>query len=369
MSMQRVINYGSFLQAYALKSVIEKQNPESDVVFLDFHTDLHLSQPTSSKKIRITRKIKSGLLRLVSKKIREKALWEKDQNDAFVHFCDVFCKEYLPLLGVNENYCYNTDVDVLFIGSDEVFNYVQNQIQYGYSLELFGENIDSKKLFTYAASFGNTTLQMLENHNACSIVSNCLRRFTEISVRDENSRAIVNELTDIKPYVHVDPVLIYDFSEETPQSVDLKNYIIVYAYSGRLSNEEIVWIQKFAQKHGKKTLSIGIKHSFTDEYRCVDPFTMLSYFKNADYVITDTFHGTVFSIKYQIPFATLIRDSNSEKLKDLLYRFNLSDRAFECEEELNKVMVKPLAKSDIISKIDLYKKDSINYITSVLLIE
>lgn len=48
---------------------------------------------------------------------------------------------------------------------------------------------------------------------------------------------------------------------------------------------------------------------------------MLAYFINADYVITDTFYGTVFSIKYQIPFATIFRESNKEKLSDLLLSF------------------------------------------------
>lgn len=99
------------------------------------------------------------------------------------------------------------------------------------------------------------------------------------------------------------------------------DYVIVYAYSGRITDEETAAIQEFAHKRGKKTLFIGVRQAFTDEYICVDPFTMLAYFINADYVITDTFHGTVFSIKYQIPFTTIIRESNKEKLSDLLLSF------------------------------------------------
>ena len=53
-----------------------------------------------------------------------------------------------------------------------------------------------------------------------------------------------------------------------------------------------------------------------------NPFELLSYFCYADYIITDTFHGAVLSIKYSKQFAVWIRDSNKQKLGDLLERLN-----------------------------------------------
>ena len=69
----------------------------------------------------------------------------------------------MPLLGITDEMNYNPTVDCLVIGSDEVFNCIQKNSNVGYSPELFGKNNHAKKLITYAASFGNTTLEKLEN--------------------------------------------------------------------------------------------------------------------------------------------------------------------------------------------------------------
>ena len=114
-----------------------------------------------------------------------------------------------------------------------------------------------------------------------------LKEFDAISVRDKNSHDIIKTLTAIDPIDSIDPVLLYDFSNEVDNiDVDLSNYIVVYAYSERINKIEAEAIQAFAHSKGKKTLSIGVKQSFTDLYVNVDPFTLLAYIKNADYVIT-----------------------------------------------------------------------------------
>ena len=70
----------------------------------------------------------------------------------------------MPLLGIADEMNYNPTVDCLVIGSDEVFNCIQKNSNVGYSPELFGKNNHAKKLITYAASFGNTTLEKLEKY-------------------------------------------------------------------------------------------------------------------------------------------------------------------------------------------------------------
>ena len=114
--------------------------------------------------------------------------------------------------------------------------------------------------------------------------------------------------------------------------------------------------------HIKKTLSIGVKQSFTDLYVNVDPFTLLAYIKNADYVITDTFHGTVFSIKYQIPFATLIRPSNIEKLSDLLEKFGLSSRTVNDANNIKDVCTEEIDKLNILKLLKTYRESAITYL-------
>ncbi|MDO5124600.1 MAG: polysaccharide pyruvyl transferase family protein [Eubacteriales bacterium] len=362
MSMQRIINYGSFLQAYGLKKTIESLGHEVD--FVDYSIGEPLvgsnseSAPKTCKLLRLAKVV-------FSRDYREKRNVQLCENRAFAAFSSAFRNEWLPWLGISDTRNLRPELDVLVIGSDEVFNCTQKNPYVGYSLELFGKNHNAKKLLSYAASFGSTTLEKLNEYNKTEEIAECLRKFDAVSVRDNNSHSLVKHLTGAEPTDNVDPVLIYNFDKEVrDRKADLKDYIIVYAYSGRINADEAKAIQAFARKHNKRTLSIGVRQSFTDEYVCVDPFTMLAYFKNADFVVTDTFHGTVFSIKYQIPFATIIRDSNKEKLSDLLSKFNLTDRRVNDISDLESILSKEL-DAELLKKMLLeYSKDAVDYLKS-----
>ena len=85
-------------------------------------------------------------------------------------------------------------------------------------------------------------------------------------------------------------------------------------------------------------MALGFYQPFCDEYVLASPLEVLAYIKHADYVITDTFHGTVFSIKYQKKFGTIIRDSNRQKLEDLLERFGVIGRQICDLKEMRKVI-------------------------------
>ena len=86
-----------------------------------------------------------------------------------------------------------------------------------------------------------------------------------------------------------------------------RNYILIYAYNKRITEEEGQIIREFAVSHNKKLIALSGEQSFCDEYIYCHPLEMLSYFKHADYVITDTFHGTIFSVINHRQFATLVR--------------------------------------------------------------
>lgn len=362
MSMQRIINYGSFLQAYGLKKTIESLGHEVD--FVDYNIGVPLVSSNSESAPKTCKLLRMAKV-LFSKDYRRKRNDQLCANRAFSTFSSTFRNEWLPWLGISDTRNFRPELDVLVIGSDEVFNCTQKNPYVGYSLELFGRNHNAKKLVSYAASFGSTTLEKLNEYNKTEEIAECLRMFDAISVRDNNSHSLVKHLIGTEPTDNVDPVLIYRFEQEVcEKKVDLKDYIIVYAYSGRINDEEAKAIQEFAHKYNKKTLSIGVRQAFTDEYVCVDPFTMLAYFKNADYVVTDTFHGTVFSIKYQIPFATIIRDSNKEKLSDLLSKFNLTDRKVNNISDLEDILSKELNVEHLQNKILEHSNDALNYLKS-----
>ena len=210
----------------------------------------------------------------------------------------------MPLLGISNEMNYNPALDCLVIGSDEVFNCIQKNSNVGYSLELFGKDNCAKKLITYAASFGNTTLEKLQKYGKVNEIGILLRKFDAISVRDINSGTIIEELTGRIPAYNLDPVLTYDYMkccDKIPQIKIEEKYLILYAYAGRISNDEAKWIAEYAKKKKLKIYAIGGIQKCADQFVDCSPFEVLAYFRNAEEVITDTFHGSIFSIIYTSP--------------------------------------------------------------------
>lgn len=312
--MQRVKNYGSFLQAYSLKHTIEALG--HTVEFVDYE----VGKGVVEKKPNLPKLAVHGVKVLWN--LRRKNYREVRRLD----FLGRFDTEYFPQLGLSGEYRYRTKVDTLVIGSDEVFHCLQAEKGIGYSKELFGERNNASRLISYAASFGATTLQGLRQHGIAEEIGRMLEKFDAISVRDENSGVIVRSLAHREPVYHLDPVFLFDYTPLMPASVPMRDYIVVYAYSDRISPQEAREIKAFARAQGKTLVSIGTRQFFCDYNLVASPFELLSYIRHADYIVTDTFHGAVFSIKYNKQFAVLVRDSNRQKLRDLLDRFGLENR-------------------------------------------
>ena len=265
---------------------------------------------------------------------------------AFIRYKQSFSKKYMPLLGISNVRNYNLPLDCLVIGSDEVFNCIQKNSNVGYSPELFGKDHHAKRLITYAASFGNTTLDKLKKYNKTDEIGALLKQFNAISVRDANSGAIVEQLTGKEPVYHLDPVLTYDYMNccnQIPQIHTNEKYLILYAYAGRISNSEADWISQYAKKKNLKVYAIGGIQKCADRFIDCSPFEVLAYFNNAEEVITDTFHGSIFSVITHRSFTTLIRKSvgnsygNEEKLRDLLERLELSSRMTNQIDDVEKI--------------------------------
>lgn len=350
-SMQRIRNYGSFLQAYGLKSTIESLGHE--VVFIDYKVEKSLVERQKEKFFfRVKRKI--------NKVIRSNILKNKDINL-------LYDDEYLPLLGVSKQKKYNTPVDVLVIGSDEVFNCLQSNPLVGYSKELFGANANAKHIISYAGSFGHTTLEGLKEYKIDKEVGELFKKFKSISVRDSNSFKIIKNIVGKEPTLNVDPVIISNFDKHIIEQKELKDYILVYAYGNRInSKEEISAIKQFAKKHNKKLISIGTHQDWTDIKLNVNPFELLGYVKAADYIITDTFHGSIFAIKYNRPFATIIRESNKQKLGDLLRRFSVADREITKMNKLEEILLRPINFNKVNKIMEEETQKSIQYLENNL---
>lgn len=350
LSMQRIKNYGSFLQSYGLKMMLEKIGHE--VEFVDYHVEAPIIKEDDEIVLK-----KYDRLQKTLKVLRgEEPFIQKIQ---YIIHKKNFGKKYYKLLNLTEEYNYTPELDTLVIGSDEVFNCIQSNKNVGYSMELFGKNNNADKLITYAASFGNTTLNKIEKFSKEKELGGLLSRFDSISVRDSNSGEVVEKISDKKVEYHLDPVLAYDYMNECkliPKIKTNEKYILVYAYSGRISREESKVIKNYAKKRKLKVYSIGGAQKCADRFIDCSPFEVLSYFENAELIITDTFHGSIFSVITHNNFVTLIRKSvgnaygNEEKLTDLLKRLNLESRMIYNINELS---------NKLEQRIDYKKTDEI----------
>lgn len=305
LSMQRVNNYGSFFLALSLKNILEELG--NTVEFID---------------------IKPGKI-YKGKEFTDRG--EKNwDNREFVQFREnrnkiitQYAKKYL---GLQDEKNFKNDYDFAIIGSDEVFNCIGNG-NIGFTPQLFGENV-SHYTITYAASCGHTDYDQIKQYNLQDNIKNAVNDLKNISVRDDNTKEFIEKITNRKVLKNVDPVFIYNFDRYIPKmSIQEKDYIIIYSYDYRLCDkDEVTAIKKFAKDNKLEIIGLGLYQPWCDRNINVTPFELLQYFKNASYVITDTFHGAVFSIKYNKKFAGISRQSNNYKFNDLLKTFHLENR-------------------------------------------
>ena len=362
LSMQRVINYGSFLQAYALKQLL-LQNGADEVYFIDIEKGRELPGFEYSKNQSKWHKLKR-LLQIIFTGL----LFQKIRDREFTKRLKKSIEDCFPILELDKP--APKEFDLVVIGSDEVFNCCQ-PAPWGYTLQLYGRVLNAKKVVSYAGSFGHTRYEQLVQLGIDKEIGETMKTMAAISVRDQNSYDIVEKLTGVKAEMHLDPVLIYGYEKEiTERKINYpEKYMVVYSYQGRIKDKkEIKEITSFAKEHKLKLISIFCRYDWCDEAIIPEtPFDVLGWFKGAEYVVTDTFHGTIFSIITGRKFVTLVRKSgkitNREKISSLLRLLGLEKR---CVEEDKKMLRSKLVGSISWGYIDKVlvecRRRSITYI-------
>lgn len=370
LSMQRIINNGSLLQTYGLKKSIEKLGHSVEFVdykisdnykeILTWKENLQNFSPIAYAVIAALRNIfKFGI-----KGIQIAVSNYKTRKN--------FLNGYMAVLNLTKESNYSPKVDILVFGSDEVFNTVQYLEQgKGHAWQLYGADSNADKLVSYAASFGHTTYEKLQKYNMIDKSKELLSKFDNFSVRDKNSYDIIKQLTGKEASINIDPVLLYDFEDIEIKKPKIKDYILVYGYPGRFNNKnEVEAIKAFANKYHKKLVCVNMMQTWCDEFIYVHPFDLLGYFKYADYVVTDTFHGAVISIKYNVPFVQFVRESkgysNNQKVGYLLSSFNLMDRIIKDNKYFETTMLHPINYEKVNDILNLEKDKAMNYLRNVL---
>jgi len=352
LSFQRVINHGSFLQAYGLRHMLEDIG--HSVTFIDVKLENGKYLNVSSNQSGFA----EGLRRFIRPLIKGRAYaYEIEKANRF--------KEYFKLLGLPEYACTHTKYDAIVIGSDEVFSFAQAKV-WGGTLQLFGEDMETNCIISYSASFGYTTYETLKKMNIERRITELLENFKCISVRDSYSADTVEKLTGKRPIINLDPVLIYHFIN-TPQRIKYNRYILIYSYTDRLCEPQYIKkIKHFAKINGLMTVAAGGYLSWCNHNVQADPFELLAYVQRADYVISETFHGIVYSIKYQKRFAAIVRDSNKNKISGLLSFFGLTDRIVGKDNRIEQILSKQYDEERVRWLIQKEKINAYQYLTENL---
>lgn len=361
-SMQQVDNYGSVLQAYSLKKMIESLG------FKVFFTDIEKGE---NEKLNLQcagrdmvrnaacmnykqRSYRNFMARIRSKFVRMQMqkIFSAFRNAAELNS---------SVLDIQYDDCV--------IGSDEVFNCLQ-KVEWGFSPQLFGDVKNANNVITYAASCGFTKTEML-SEELKSVISEALGKFSAISVRDANTAQFIQSLSSKECVYNLDPVAVGDFTMELAQTnLNSKlpsRYCIVYAYSNRINSlEEIQAIKSYCQKRDLKIIAPFGEQEWIALNKPLTPFELLRAFQEAECIITDTFHGTLFGAKFGKRLAILIRESNQNKLGDLTKRLHIENHVVKDVSELEVVLDIDLDKEKIQELLEKEKKKSLDFLQQQL---
>jgi polysaccharide pyruvyl transferase WcaK-like protein len=335
------INHGAYLQCLALTKVISGFGHEVEIInyknfkhwFNEYKCFLKTKRPNLLLKniIKITKFKKEQKLFPLSK---------------FTFFRKRISQKY-----------YNAIV----VGSDIVWNF-RNPL-FGFDPIYFGYFLNTDKLISYAASFGAIKKEEI----IPDYVKAGLSKFSKISVRDLNSLEIVRQLGRLDVNLVLDPTFLYDFTDHKI-NCDKSDFILIYTYL--INTDQITQIKKFAMKKGLKIIAVAYNQPWCNEnVIATSPFEWLGYFRKAKHVVTSTFHGTIFSIKYKKNFITIPNIKIDNKIKYILDMLDLNHRVWYKNVELEDVFNKRIKYDKVNYKLKEHIKNSLKFLRKALINE
>ncbi len=335
-------NYGSCLQAYALQKAIENTKLSNGsncsyqlIPIKTFKEYNHLS---------MSRLIILPLLRLHHSQFSP---FERE----FLRFAPVTCLQDLPQL--NEN------TDAFICGSDVIWNPDQNL-----NLSAFYLDFAKKYKFSYAASYGKAEItdQLLTK------VRPYLEEFDAISVREASGAEVVRRCVNKTVRIVSDPVLLLNKDEWNsliPQSAPEKGCIFVYIT--HLSKALKTFLDVLQRKTGLRIVyaAAGPKQALKQGMLQVQkPQRWLQQLRDAEYVVTNSFHATAFSVMFHKKFFTVVNGDKAKginvRMNDFLNSLGLGDRIFSSVPE--EIDVGEVNYSGVDEKIATLREKSLSFL-------
>ncbi len=253
------------------------------------------------------------------------------------------------------------DIDCCIIGSDTVWNFNDSHFR-NHIDKYIGIPFSDKKTITYAVSAGDTPISYFENN---STIRNGMLKLWAISVRDQKTQEIVSKITSEVPAIVLDPTVLLDVSDyqKLEKKINCQEYILIYCFE-TITQKQKNELIRLKEREGLKIVSFSSLRNWTDISVNADPYTFLSYFHHAKYVVTDTFHGTIFSIIYKKDFVVITNEKN--KINDFLGRLCLEERIVPDAEKLIDALHRTVSYEQSDSLIEEMKEESFAFLRKCL---
>lgn len=331
-TFHRAKNYGAVLQAYALQETLKSLGKES--ILVDYRCR-NIENRYKLFPINKNNLIKSFTKSVAAFPIRFKKKYGYDN----------FLNKYL---NISKSYCTLKDLEIdaekyrVFItGSDQVFRVSEERFDEAYFLEF----AKSEQKYSYAASFGVKEI----DDKFKARVKQLLSDFQDISLRETDGKKIVEDLTGYEARVDLDPTLL--LNKEKWGSICKSKYITkpyVLVYNVNPYNNLMSFALSLANQKGLDVIYIKdgfVKINGNVKFkRGISPSEFISLFKYADNVVTNSFHGTAFSVIFEKEFFVEMETKSGR---------NFRAESLLDELEINsREIISPKYNNDEFSKID-----------------
>jgi preprotein translocase subunit YajC len=374
-------NYGSQLQAYATQKILDLLKVENETVCIDglkatinkrkykFFLKLILDKDTVKEKCKT---IKKAVIKKTNKEfgenISERAGYFKSFSREKFRLSERYDSFDELTAACKEKY------SAVLVGSDQLWLPSNIYADY-YTLNFVPDNINK---ISYATSFGAAKLPDWEKAQTISF----LKRFNYISVREQSGQKLINELTGLDAKVVCDPTLLFDAEQwmdiQKVERIVEDKYIFCYFLGNNPLHREFA--NKLKEKTGYKIVALQHLDEYVkqdENFADIKPYNVgpgefVNLIRNAEYVCTDSFHGSVFSTLYNKRFFTFMRfKSNStmstnSRITSLLKILGLEDRLVTGDENVEEYINKNIDYSQVNERLVHFRKDSLDFLKNAL---
>lgn len=375
-------NYGSMLQALATQMVLDKLGYSNETIDISgFKREILLAKILYFFKASLTSDIFFEKIGMVKNRIKRRISKGDYARNVFLRDSkfDEFYKKHFRLSSV-----YNSKQQLgekckekysaVLVGSDQLWLPGNIAADY-YTLTFVPESVNS---ISYATSFGQAELPKTSAQKAKKFLKN----IRHVSVREEAGQKIVEKVANRKVPVVCDPTLLFDGDEwliiqNIPPIVSGKYILCYFLGNNSIHRDFAIRLRKetgykiVALIHLDEFIKGDEKYADETPYD-VNPADFLNLIRNAEYVCTDSFHCSVFSILYKRNFFTFHRyhgdtkQSTNSRMDTLFNMVGIKDRLLAGNEEITECLKIYTDYNIVDKKIDNVRKKSYEYLRTAL---